>query len=198
MMKFKSAVPFTKQEKTPQELIGLESIHDGYAVHLSGSIIYILEVSPINIDLLNEEEQDRLAELLSQALNSQSQPFQIFSIGRAADLQQYHTQLNDAAVVADVRRRAILHKLMIEAKKITISADVMERHHYIILRSTASPNALQQISERAHILSNRLTTAGMLTRTCSRDEIISLLMLFADPSSDIPSTAMDAENMRFV
>jgi hypothetical protein len=185
------------QEQTPQDFIGLESIQDGFAVHKNGTIICILEVTPINVDLLNDTEQDRFAAMQAQARNSPTQPFQIFSIGRSADLQEYHAQLNDFAATADIRRRQVLNQLMIEAKKITISGDVMERRHYILLRQPASQNAVQQVLERANILSNRLTSTGTATRICTREDIISLYMLFADPSSDSSMLMVDSENYRF-
>lgn len=174
-----------KQEnktKTAQQWMPIKDIENSIVYRKDGILIGILRITPINIDLLSNNEKKRKVEALYEELNGETENIQIFCIGRPVDLNGYLEWMQEKAKSEeDFTRKQILKSYIQEASEIAASGETMERRFYIVISKKDGPKRAEELTNKLRDLKAKFSNAGLKTFICNDDEIIDLYSLFSSP-----------------
>ncbi|HHV30708.1 MAG TPA: conjugal transfer protein TraC [Clostridium sp.] len=174
-----------KQEtkvKTAQQWMPIRDIDKSIVYRKDGILIGILRLTPINIDLLSNNEKKRIVDAVYEAINGETEPLQVFCIGRPVDLNSYIEWMQDKAKSEEnFTRKQILKSYIQEASELAASGETTERRFYVIISKNDSPKKIEELVTKLRDLKSKFTNAGLKASVCNDDEIIDLYSLFSNP-----------------
>ncbi len=179
------SVEEVKQEtkiKTAQDWMPIANIDRSIVYRKDGKLVGILRLTPVNIDLLSNNEKKRIVDALHEVINGESESFQIFCIGRPVDLNSYIEWMQEKAKSEEnFTRKQILKSYIQEVTEIAASGETTERRFYILINRNEGQKSVEELTSRLRDLKSKFTNAGLKASICSDDEIIDLYSLFSSP-----------------
>lgn len=167
--------------------IDIEGVQDGLLMLPGNKYRAILQVSSINFDLKNAEEQEVIISLYENFLNSLKFPIQIVIRTRTMDLDKY---------VADFKSKTEnesnqLYREHIEhytkfVKGLVESNKILSRQFYVVVPYDAAKDdrfelIKERVSSRCTNVSNGLSRLGMTVRPLPSVEVLDLFYSFYNP-----------------
>lgn len=173
-----------KKTKTANEWMPIADISKNIAYRKDGKLLGILKIEPVNISLLSAREKKRKISMLSEILNGETEPIQIFCIGRPVDLNSYIDYLNDKVKSeVDFTRKMVLKNYLKESSRIASNGEITERRFYMIISQGEGAKAERELKERLSNLVARLEGAELRASICEDDEILDMFSQFSSPQA---------------
>lgn len=170
------------RERTANQWIPISDIENNIVYRKDGHILGMLRVQPLNIDLLSDRERRNKVNALTEELNGEREPIQIFCIGRPVDLNNYLEWLQDKSKHEnDYTRKRLLKAFLKEASYKASSGDTIERRFYIIVSKEYSNKAEEELMNRLYELKRKISAAGLISEICNEDELMDVFSLFSHP-----------------
>lgn len=175
-------------EKTPstQTWLPIRDIQNGLIYRKDQTVLAAIHVQPVNLNLLSVNERKRRVKRLEEVLNGIDYKFQIFSIGKPVDLDNYIMELDEKRVNTDnpVKKKLLMTYKKQAAAKAT-SGEALERHFYFILDMGLGKKGVmieQVLLERAKQLAANLTGADLQSNVCTDSELRTMNFIFTNPA----------------
>jgi hypothetical protein len=149
-------------------------------------LVTAVEIEPINIFLLSEEEQKRKIKMLFEVINSLDVHWSAICIQRPVDLDKYIGKQEEMrnAETHHMRRR-ILDSSIRNASQVASSGEAMDLQFYILisgeLKNKKQILDMQQLLNKATELAESLTSAELVSQVCSDHELRELLFNYLNP-----------------
>lgn len=150
-----------------------------------GHIFSYIEIQPISLELLAEDEQKTLADNITLALSKYDEPWKIISISRPVDVKllidQYENMANKAE---DNVRKKLLRESIRMLENYALSEEVTQRQFFFVIwgKYTDKKSEAKFLQKRKIFLSD-LSDAKLKVRLINKPNIIRLLNLYFNPSS---------------
>lgn len=171
-----------KRELTANQWIPIADIDENIVYRKDGTLVGMLRVQPLNINLLSDREQRIKVSALTEELNGEKEPFQIFCIGRPVDLNNFLEWLKDKAKQEkDRTKKRLLNNFIKEASYKASSGETIERRFYIIITKPDAKKAEVDLINRLKELKRKLLTVGLISKVCTDDELLDVYSLFSYP-----------------
>ncbi|MBU3173284.1 TraC family protein [Clostridium estertheticum] len=172
-----------RREKSAQQWMPITDI-EGNIFYLKDNVIAaMLRVQPENIDLLSDREQKRRVESLAEQLNGETEPLQIFCVGRPVDLNAYLETLQEKAKMEqDFTRKMVLKGYIQYTSKMASSGETTERRFYVIItKNVVDSKSESDLINRLNELKSKFEQAELNCDKCNEDELMDVFSLFSSP-----------------
>jgi hypothetical protein len=180
------------RRKSAQEWIPIKDVKNCIIYRRDGVLTAVIEVRPINISLLSENEKKRVISALHEVLNGLQEPVQWLSIGRAVDLDGYTASLErKSQETQDFVRKQLLKGYIRQAAEMASGGDTLERKFYVLISQKAGKYAEDELLNRARELAGNISSAGLSAEVCSDRQIVELLFTFFQPARSAYERAPD-------
>lgn len=169
-----------------QSWLPVKDVFNGFIHRRDGALIAAIRVSPVNFNLLSDNEKLRKIKALEEVLNGIDHSFQIISIARPVDLDAYIASLDEMKNNAPDRIKArLLAGYMQHAAAMATSGEALERQFYILIDQPASKKQQQDeaiLYRKAMDLASSLSSADLSSHVCNDEELRDLLFIFTNPN----------------
>ncbi|MCL6453726.1 hypothetical protein JI721_03020 [Alicyclobacillus cycloheptanicus] len=165
--------------KTALEWMPVKDVYEGLIHRKDGQYVAVLEISPINLSLLSEREQEQKVAALHEAINGLRGGFQLLILPHPIDLYGYFRSLENQIREANGIRRSLLVDQLAYVRLIVSGGQAIEWRYYMLVASRDKKDAVEQARELAHSLSG----AGLEATLLEDDALIGMLHTWANPSS---------------
>lgn len=180
------------RRKSAQEWIPIRDVKNGVIYRRDGVLTAVIEVRPVNISLLSENEKKRVISALHEVLNGLREPVQWLSIGRAVDLDGYTASLErKAQETEDFMRKQLLKGYIRQAAEMASGGDTLERKFYVLISQKTGKYAEDELLNRARELAGNMSSAGLQAEVCGDRQIVELLFTFFQPARSAYERAPD-------
>lgn len=170
------------KKKTAQQWIPIVEINGNIVYRKDGYMFGAIRVQPENLNLLSDKEKRRKVESLTEQLNGENEPMQIFCVGRPVDLSNYLEWLQDKAKMEqNFTKKNVLKGFIEQATQMVYSGAAIERRFYVIVSKKRENKAEIELQNKLKELQIKLTQAELTVDICSDDELIDVFSLFASP-----------------
>lgn len=175
---------FQKNNKiqTLNEFLNIKEIKNNYLYTLDGQVIVFIKVTPINIELLSNEEMESKMNLSSIEFSQERHPYKIMVIPRAVDISEHiqeqeelKKKIDDDVCIEIVNNRIISTTEIVENK------NIIENEFYIMLFDSNKDNIEIELSKRANNWVNRLKNCDLRSSILEEKQIILLVKSFTIP-----------------
>ncbi len=174
---------FTSKEITANDFLNVKDIKGNILYSKDNLIFAYIKLSPINIDLLSEQEKIKLNRLLAAELSNERKPFKLFIISRPVDISRLVYELSDAySVSTDPVQKDLLKNAIITMNNFAMDGEVSERLFYIIIWEKFIDGSERELLKRAAEFAGKFENAGIRTEIADQGMIIKLCNLFANPA----------------
>ena len=163
----------------------VRNVADGMLLRGDGVPIAVVRVEPTAMALLSERERGIRVQGLHEALQGISGAWQMSSVQRPVDLDQYLDHLADVVRDADTpSRRAMARGYLAYVRSLVGSGQATEQRHYVLLGPDAKESkAWKETDARkaAADLEAALARASLAARQATAAEIRDLLVTYLQP-----------------
>lgn len=136
--------PAKKHSTAPaaQDWFPIQDIRHGCLIRDDGAVVGGLALSPMNLDLKSPRETRAVITAVYAILNSLRTPWQIVSLYRPLDLDQYVESLKDRLRQVAPRREPLLRQYLEWVLAQQDAGQAMERRYYCLMTRTG-PDAVE-------------------------------------------------------
>ena len=136
--------PTKKHSTAPaaQDWFSIQDIRNGCLIRDDGAVVGGLALSPMNLDLKSPRETRAVITSVYAILNSLRTPWQILSLYRPLDLDQYVESLKDRLRQVAPRREPLLRQYLEWVLAQQDAGQAMERRYYCLMTRTG-PDAVE-------------------------------------------------------
>lgn len=167
-------------QPSTQKWIPVLDLIDGIIVTKDNRLLAVVRVEPAPFALLSEAEQERRIAGLRAAYQSLEE-FQILSVGRPVDLDNYLMSLNERQREISGLKRRMLREYTEWVTRIARAGEALERRYYIVLSRPQSKTAELELRKSAEALVADLRQADLQAHVCDSAEVLDLLFVFFQP-----------------
>ena len=126
-----------------QDWLPLSDLREGCLIRPDGGVVGGIAVAPLSLQLKSESEKRAIIGAVHAALNGLQVPFQILSLFRPVDLDQYLASLDAMLANADQARKQVLRDYLSWVHGLVRSGEAVERRYFILI-TRRGPDALQE------------------------------------------------------
>lgn len=169
------------KKRTAQQWMPISDIKDYVVYRKDNCLLGFIRIMPINISLLSKQELKNLIRQHTEVYSSIQHKFQIFSIGRPVDLSNYLEWLSTIQKQeTNFLKKRLLNQTIQHSAYLSASGEIVERRYYFILplKDKTDAEALQIFEDTVKLFNS----GGFKTNLCNYDDIMDLLLLFAQPT----------------
>lgn len=160
-----------------QDWLPIADLRDGCLIRPDGGVVGGIAVAPLSLQLKSEPEKRAIIGAVHAAVNGLTVPFQIVSLYRPVDLDQYLASLDAMLANADQARKQVLRDYLAWVHGLVRSGEAVERRYYVLV-TRRGPDALQEHRTSLPALASDLQRArGMQCRVMSDADWRELLFL---------------------
>ena len=173
-----------KSNITLNEFLNIKDIpkDKNYMITLEEQVILFLKVTPINVDLLSEEELESKMDLMNIELSSESNQYKILIIPRAVDISDHiHEQQELKDLANDDISIYIINNRIISTTKMVENRNIRENEFYIMIYDKTKDNIEIDLKKRANSWISKLKNSGYESEILNKREIILLIKSFTIP-----------------
>lgn len=181
--------PITESKKgslSTQNWLPIKDIKNSLVYRKDGFILSAISVEPVNLNLLSLNERKRRVNRLEEVFNGIDYSFQIFSIGKPVDLDNYIAELDfKRSNTESAIKKNILSIYKKQAVLKATSGEALDRHFYFILdqKLGKKPQMDEQVLlERSNQLASNLSGAELISHVCNDSELRTLHFIFTNPA----------------
>ncbi|MBJ6360504.1 hypothetical protein ACFOQM_04145 [Paenibacillus sp. GCM10012307] len=194
----------TVTQSSTQSWMPVTDVFNGFMHRRDGSIITAIRIQPVNFELLSDNEKYAKIKSFEEVLNGIEYTFQIISIARPVDLDNFITRMEELKSNVtetksetkeelqqeikkinkedDIRNR-LLNSYMSHAAALATSGETVERQFYILLdqklgKTTQKDEIL--LFQRTNELASNLVGADLIAHVCNDEELRDLLFIFTN------------------
>lgn len=125
-------------QKSTAEFINVKDIGENAIFTLDGKIITCYRITPINIDLLTDEEKDTAIGITTAGLSAIKEPFKLLSIQKPYDIAPYIADLMAKYKDSDDTRKRIIMKEVAALNSLGSSSQITDRQCFLIYWSSVT------------------------------------------------------------
>ncbi|WP_017380620.1 hypothetical protein [Paenisporosarcina sp. TG-14] len=156
----KGDLPMSRSEGDTRTELGLANIANGCIESSSRTLIKVLEVSSVNLSLMNESAKERVLEAYQSFLNdSGEKQLQIMQVAQPINLTHYHMWFNEQLETdASYAKRVLKQGYLNQIERIQKSKSMVTRKRYLVISTpmTSSEKDYMKIDTTANILKSKL------------------------------------------
>ncbi|MCX6771637.1 MAG: ATP-binding protein [Candidatus Micrarchaeota archaeon] len=178
------------EDPKAQHFIGVKAIKDSTIYLDSGAMRAILQVYPVNFELLDEERKKSLISNYREFLNHLVQPIQVLVRTTDARLDGYF-EAQEKKFQNSVREFSSLYTdFRIFEEKFMEENKVKERHYYLIVThqpkkrmgkgTVGQDNELKQLDQQVQIMMEKISGCGLEANRLGNDQLIALLFSYSE------------------
>lgn len=167
------------RHKTAIDWMPVEDVYEGVIHRKDGQYVTVVEISPINLSLLSDREQEQQVGALHEAINGLRSGFQLLILPHPIDLDTYIRGLATEMRESSGIRRSLLADQLQYVRAIVSGGRATEWRYYMLVASRDQQDALEQIRE----LSQSLSGAGFEVTLVGDEGLIGMLHTWANPST---------------
>ena len=177
---FKKKELIDTNKKTAQQWMPLLNIENNKIYIKEKEAFSILKIEPVNISLMSNKEVKSLIENFSAVLNGLNGHFQIFTLSRPVELDNYILKLNTSLKEENnFLKKNLLREYIKNISYVAVSGELTERRYYLLYRTSLEENLEYEIQN----LINSLNSIEIQTKVLEDDEILDLNCLFFNPET---------------
>ena len=173
-----------KSNITLNEFLNIKDIpkDKNYMITLDEQVILFLKVTPINVDLLSEEELESKMDLMSIEFSNEQYPYKILVIPRAVDISEHiHEQEKLKAKCENEISQKIIEQRIKFTSNFVADKDIIENEFYLMIWTKENENAEKEINKRANNWISRLRNCELEAEVLDEKEILLLAKSFTIP-----------------
>ena len=173
-----------RKDITLNEFLNIKDIpkDKNYLITLDDQIILFLKVSPINNDLLSEDELESKMDLMSIEFANEQYPYKILVIPRAVDISEH---IHEQEILKNNCDDDVSRKIVEERIKFTSNfvadKDIIENEFYLLIWAKNSENAELELNKRADNWINRFRNCELESEILNETDIILVVKSFTIP-----------------
>lgn len=156
----KGDLPMSRSAGDTRTELGLANIANGCIESSSRTLIKVLEVSSVNLSLMNEGAKERVLEAYQAFLNdSGEKQLQIMQVAQPINLTHYHMWFNEQLETdASYAKRVLKQGYLNQIERIQKSKSMVTRKRYLVISTpmTNSEKDYMKIDTTANILKSKL------------------------------------------
>lgn len=172
-----------QQIKTAQEFTNVSNIEDIFLYTKDNYIISYIQVSPIEIELLTQNEREVLERNLTSEFSIERQAFKFLAVSKPIDNSQLLNEYSDLlSNTTDQIRKKLLRSESQYITDLSITGENVEREFYYILWERNGEQAENELKKRTRDLSNRIAGTGIESKVLKKPDIIKLCNLINNPA----------------
>ena len=173
-----------RKDITLNEFLNIKDIpkDKNYLITLDDQIILFLKVSPINNDLLSEDELESKMDLMSIEFANEQYPYKILVIPRAVDISEH---IHEQEILKnncddDVSRKIVEERIKFTSNYVA-DKDIIENEFYLLIWAKNSENAELELNKRADNWINRFRNCELESEILNETDIILVVKSFTIP-----------------
>lgn len=173
-----------KNDITLNEFLNIKDIpkDKNYLLTLEGEIILFIKVTPINIDLLSEEELVNKMDSMCVEFANEQYPYKILVIPRSVDISEHiHEQQQLENNCTSESEKKIIERRIKFTSNLVASKDIIENEFYLMIWMKNTDNAELEINKRANNWLSRLRNCELNSEILTETDIILLIKSFTIP-----------------
>lgn len=166
------------------EFLNIKDIPKGknYLITQDGNVILFIKVSPINVDLLSDDELTSKMDLMSIEFANEQYPYKIVVIPRAVDISEHiHEQQVLKNNCENEIDKKIVENRIIFTSNLVANKDIIENEFYILIWTKNTEDAEIEINKRANNWVSRLRNCEIKSEILKEKDIIFLAKSFTIP-----------------
>ncbi len=177
-----------------QDFIGVKAIAENVVFLSNGECRAIVQVSPVNFALLEENQRKALILNYREFLNHLTTPIQILVKTKAPDLEAYFTQAQKRLENALEQLRTIFDDFLLFEHQFLQENNVMERSFYLIVchkpKSSLIGKAHDELEEvnlleqRTKIIQEKLGACGLQTKRLQTSELTGFFSTYSSQAQE--------------
>jgi len=177
----------SNKKASARQQINIKGVRDGILLLPNNQYRIVLEVSSVNFELKNDDEQDALIDTYESFLDSLPCPLQIVVRIRELDMDKY---LNDLRLRLADEKEAV-YQAQIEnyssfVQSLVADNKILSRRFYAVLSFTANDNDFAAVKEQlltnADLIDKGFARLGIQTRQLGNLELLDLFYSFYNPA----------------
>lgn len=171
-------------KKSLNEFLNIKDIpiDEDYIYTLDGKVLLFIEVNPINISLLSEDEMVKKMDFMSIEFANEQNPYSIYVIPRRIDIKEHiEEQIRLINNLDDEICKNIVNKRIELTSQLVTNENLFEKEFYICIWENDSDVACMNISKRATNWINRFTNCGFGAKVLKETDLILLTKSFTIP-----------------
>ncbi|MBI5227180.1 DUF87 domain-containing protein [Candidatus Micrarchaeota archaeon] len=173
--------------KKAQKFFEVKAIEDDVVYLEDKTMLAILEIQPINFDLLDEGRKKALLVNYKAFLNQLTTPVQILIRTKDVDLESYFELIESG----NSRKRRFIANLYADFRifedTFIDENTIKERSYYIVIpfrQTKTSGQDLKQLNELVKITQEKLTNCGLQSKRLNNQELHDLYLSYAESEND--------------
>ncbi|MTI82333.1 MAG: conjugal transfer protein TraC [Firmicutes bacterium] len=164
-------------EETAQDFLGVDDIKNGVIRHSNRHYSLVVEVNPINYNLLSDNEQNQVEDSFMEFLNSLNYPIQLYVQTRYLDVSGHLNFLKSKSQSAKGELQnyiANLHEFM--RLKLAQKPVLIKRYFVVISCKAEKPRqSMQELERRVNHIIEGLYGCGIVARPLNTEEVTDLI-----------------------
>ncbi|MBO5093170.1 MAG: hypothetical protein J6C33_02300 [Lachnospiraceae bacterium] len=142
-------------------------------------------MSPLNLDLLPQEERKAKANRLAASFQSDKKDFVYMALFREIDLDGYKNMLKQKyRATDDIGKRHILEEMLLEGTELSVNGENFDHYHYIEIWKKIEgekKEAEEEVRQRLEEFKQRFFEVGVNCRILHDAEIMKMCNLYGNP-----------------
>jgi hypothetical protein len=166
-------------QQAVQQRLPIKDIKNDVLYTKDGCIVAYLYVNDVNISLMNKKELMRIVSGISATWNGLNESFQIFSIGRPVDINDFIHALDDEIQAATPENKKLLIMDKKEILNQVTTGQLAERQHYLIFRRKyEDTQSVVKLLEYCEEMIRGFASVNIKLQLCDNAEILKLNDLY--------------------
>lgn len=166
-----------------RDFIDAEDVKGIFLYRKDGYVLGFLRVYFFNLNLKSKAEKRGITEILTSSFKDDRKDFDYFTLPREIDLDKYKDLLKSMhSNTADLGKRHILAKMMLEGARLSMSGQNFEHQHFIRIwsRDKSRGRAEEEVRERLRDFKDRYASVDISTHILDEQDITKLCNLFGN------------------
>ena len=172
-----------ENQMTVRDFIDAKDVKGMFLYRKDGYVLGYLRVYFFNLNLKSKAEKRGITEILTSSFKDDRKDFDYFTLPREIDLDKYKDLLKSMhGNTADLGKRHILAKMMLEGARLSMSGKNFEHQHFIRIwgKDKIQDRAEEEVRERIKDFRNRYASVDIVTHILDEQDIIKLCNLFGN------------------
>lgn len=172
-----------RKKETAQGFVNVKDIRDKFLYTRDKKVISYIQITPIDINLLNKKEKKILASDLTSELASERREFKFLAVSRPTNISPLLADYQGImANTSNQKQKELLRHEMLYISDLALSGEVVERQMYFMLWEDYEEGIERDLLKRSMEFISKISTTKIKADILNENKIIRLCNLVNNPA----------------